>query len=415
MSKKLYTSFMVYVLSFSAVYAQKERKAVTIVPVADLLSQSLTSRNKTHKTQLSYQTIPISGKNENKACPRLHQLIFNEEVTILEELNDEVKVHVTNHFCQPEQSDAKQSTYWTAKKNVITFDELKKLGVDISIIPPPLSHHTPQAFDEQIVTLKYPFADPSSSLSFSVGTRFVKMSMQSNKQSVTVHFFNPREKKQKQLFLPLRYLATDHKNQQEKIDEYVKLIRSWAHETKGVIPYVWGGCSFITLCKQEPFVEKKDNDTNPYYLRKDRLRGPQDGLDCSGLILRGTQLCDIPYFFKNSTTLAKNLAPLHKNEPIENGDMIWFPGHVVVVSDVKNNLVVEARGYEHGYGVVQETPLKEQFKNIATYDELKKAFHNKTPIERLDKFGTTVKTLTNYKILKLKSVWHTANSNKHIR
>ena len=121
MSKKFVTSFMVYLLSFSAVYAQKERKAVTIVPVADLLSQSLTNRNKTHKTHLSYQTIPISGKNENKACPRLHQLIFNEEVTILEELNDEVKVHVTNHFCQPEQSDAKQSTYWTTKKNVIFF------------------------------------------------------------------------------------------------------------------------------------------------------------------------------------------------------------------------------------------------------------------------------------------------------
>lgn len=387
-----------------------ERKAITIVPVADLLSQSLTARNTNTKTDLTYDSIPISGQYENKACPRLHQLIYNETVTVLEEVGDEVKVNVPNHFCQQEGSPLKQSNYWTAKKNIITFDELKKLNINQNSFPKPISYANPNTSTKDTITLGYPFK--SDFMTFSAGTRFVKISKQSDNNAVSVYAFNPKSRKQEILVIPKNLIIPHHNKPHEKIDEYIKLIRSWAQTPQGVIPYVWGGCSVISFCKNQPYVEKKDIDAHPFYSRTDRNKGVQNGLDCSGLILRGTQLCGIPYYYKNSTTLAKNLLPLKKNQAIENGDIIWFPGHVIVVSDVKNNLVVEARGYEHGYGIVQETPLNEQFKNIITYADLVKAFHEKRPLARLNKSGEVVKTLTNYKILTLKSVWQLPKNNK---
>lgn len=413
MIKKNYTALGLCMISFFCIAQSQEHKAVIIVPITDLLGQSLASFNKAHKTKLTYATIPISGKNENKACPRLHQLLFNKVVTVLETQKDEVKVQVPNHFCQTDHSPTKQNTYWMAKKDLITFDTLEKHGINTTTIPTPLSFDDIQTYHPDVVTLKNPITDSSRGITYSAGTRFVKTPTQPHKHYVTVHVLNPITMKVERMALPQRQLSVYHQKPEEKIKEYVATIRSWAHEKKGFIPYVWGGCSYTTLCHHRPFQEKNDADNHPYYQRKERLTGTQDGLDCSGLILRGTQLCGIPYFYKNSTTLAKNLASLQKHDPIENGDIIWFSGHVIVVSDVKNNLVVEARGYEHGYGVVQETSLKEQFKTITTYDQLKQAYLEQKPIERLDKSGTTVKTLTNYKILKLKSVWHSAGHDKH--
>lgn len=133
------------------------------------------------------------------------------------------------------------------------------------------------------------------------------------------------------------------------------------------------------------------------------------------MILRGAQLCGIPYFFKNSTTLAQNLTPLQKNEDLENGDLIWFLGHVIIISDVKNNLVVEARGYEHSYGRVHEASLKTQFNNISTYEDLKKAYLEHIPLERLNLQGIVAKEIPTFKLLKLKSVWPQAKDNIHSR
>jgi hypothetical protein len=116
-------------------------------------------------------------------------------------------------------------------------------------------------------------------------------------------------------------------------------------------------------------------------------------------------LAGIPYFYKNSLTIAKHLAPLNKKETISEGDIIWLPGHVMVVSSLKDNLLVEARHYSHGYGKVHEIPLSHQFKNINSYEQLAAHFFNKKPLQRLDKSGKVVQVLPDFKILKLASVW----------
>ena len=119
------------------------------------------------------------------------------------------------------------------------------------------------------------------------------------------------------------------------------------------------------------------------------------------MIARAAQMCEIPYFCKNTTTIERCLTPLSKdNKPIP-GDIIWIPGHVMVIADLANNTLIEARGYKHGYGKVHEIPLNEEFKGINTYHDLINAYHNNKAIIRLDRNGNEQETIINLKLLQL--------------
>jgi hypothetical protein len=128
------------------------------------------------------------------------------------------------------------------------------------------------------------------------------------------------------------------------------------------------------------------------------------GFDCAGLILRAAQCCGIPFFFKNSTTIAHYMRPLQPNETIEEGDILWIYGHVMVVADIRRNTIVEARSHYHGFGKVHEIPLHQEFKGMNTFEDLRKAFFNKQGLERLDASGNVVQKITQFKILKFSSL-----------
>lgn len=69
----LLCSYFIHILSITA----KQQEAITIVPVADLTGQSLQHLvNKSAFT--AHYTLPICGKSGQYACPRIHQLLFNE-------------------------------------------------------------------------------------------------------------------------------------------------------------------------------------------------------------------------------------------------------------------------------------------------------------------------------------------------
>ena len=142
-------------------------------------------------------------------------------------------------------------------------------------------------------------------------------------------------------------------------------MRQWAKRKEGFIPYVWGGFSFTDTIK-----------TTSCFLLKDETTSPKTGLDCVGIIARVAQIYGIPYFYKNTTTIKQCLTPLARNSKLMTGDIIWVPGHVMIVADLTNHTLIEARGYDHGYGKVQEIPLNEEFKGINTYRDLIDAYHN---------------------------------------
>ena len=128
---------------------------------------------------------------------------------------------------------------------------------------------------------------------------------------------------------------------------------------------------------------------------------PYTGYDCSELIMRMAQLAGINFVWKTSQVMSEQCAPLTSDGFLEDGDLIWFPGHIVIVSSIANNEIIEARGYGSGYGCVHRIKLSECFKGIETYDNLVDAYFSQTPLFLCDKQGEVTKELPVFKILKL--------------
>lgn len=176
------------------------------------------------------------------------------------------------------------------------------------------------------------------------------------------------------------------------------------------IPYVWGGCSYTTLCTDPYFQLKTVRSKYRPHAKPRRYfeyptchTQPYNGFDCAGLILRAAQASGIPYFYKNTATILQNLEPLQPEDQIANGDLIWLPAHIMVISDVEQNLCIEARHYAQGYGKVHETSIHKIFKDINNYQDLREAHFSQNLIDRLNRHQKSAQKVK-IKILKLKTV-----------
>lgn len=116
-------------------------------------------------------------------------------------------------------------------------------------------------------------------------------------------------------------------------------------------------------------------------------------------------MAGIPFFYKNTVTIAEHLKEIDPNESLQPGDIIWVRGHVMVVANIKRNTIIEARGYDGGYGHVHEIALAKVFKGIKTFADLKKAWLEKQPLIRLNKAGKIQDSFKSVKLLSMKSVF----------
>lgn len=367
--------------------------ALVIVPVADLYG---TIPNTTH---IPMDTQPAS------LCPRLMQALFNERVEILKEQCDHALIKITHAFHHPHNQPTKiLNTYWISKAAIATLDSLPAEAR--KVIPPPIAWTNPTSVTQQhVATLLYPWYDQKLGTTFSVGTRFVITT--SKKKHYGVAFWDAGTQKIISSTIP-KHLCSSLKTDatpQERQATYVALARSWAHSLPGIIPYVFGGCSMtMPYDPYQPVISSIQPRGSNVIDHAHKTMQPHAGFDCAGLILRTAQCCGIPYFFKNTTTLAQGLRTLKSDESLENGDLIWIPGHVMIVSDIKKNLLIEARSFYHGYGKIQEIPIGEQFFGIATYGDLQKTFFSRQKLKRLDGAGNVTQKLP-FKLLKFSSVW----------
>lgn len=210
--------------------------------------------------------------------------------------------------------------------------------------------------------------------------------------------------------LPVKLcLASNAYTAQERIDLFIALIRSWItrNGAKGHIPYVWGGTSIVHYTQKAAVPHQKKGITRMlrWYDTAEQSVSHKMGCDCSGLIFRAAQICGIPYFFKNSYTTTCYIPPLGMYDTLRAGDIIWVPGHVMIVADVTHNTLFEQRSYDHGYGKLHEIPLKKVFQGITTYQELVHAYHTKAPLWRIDSSGVVRDKFESWKILPLARVW----------
>lgn len=182
------------------------------------------------------------------------------------------------------------------------------------------------------------------------------------------------------------------------------MLRSWSTLQNGFIPYVWGGCSFAKAYTERDINKKTvkvERNKRVTVFKNKKSTNIETGFDCTGMVARAAQMSNIPYFFKNSFTATENLCSIDNYENLKNGDLIYFNGHVAVVSDIKRQLMIEARGHESGFGKVQEIKLSKSFNNIKTYKDLFDFYQKKKPLERLDINGKVVETAGNLKLLRL--------------
>ena len=381
--------------------AATAQEAVIVVPVADLIGQPLAS----YKIN-SYADFPLCPRqlhNRYNGCPRLHQALYNERVTLLKIVNNEACISITQLFYTT--NNHKQTTYWTDKNAIRTIDELKKNGIDTTAIPPALSFNTPDVdtAHKNLITLIKPWFDPTTRRIFSAGTRFIINKEQTSQSPyIEVSAIDDQTLQPYTMRIDKKHcLLNTSKNKRGQRNLFIRIAREWAHLHNCFIPYVWGGSSFTSCSRAHQIEEKKVHEPDAYFALCDYNESPKTGFDCAGLVSRAAQTAGIPYFYKNTTTLAHYLKPITTIDSLQNGDLFWIPGHVMIISDIEKRLLIEARSYHHGYGKVHEIRLDKVFKDTKTYADLFKALQEKKSITRIDKDGNPKEEITKYTFLSL--------------
>lgn len=407
--------FSALLISLSCHSAQK---AVINVPIADLIGNPIVTIRPDEQAETAYNTIACCGVQTNSAfaCPRMHQLLYNDIVEIIKTHNDEVCIRTPHAFYLTSSSTTPQTHYWTLKKNITLLDDITNKNIPPAHIPDPITftdnkNTTLNHTDVDIVTLQEPHYDSTLKINFSAGTRFVAVATTKRKQSHTIKVYAIDYKTMREHQIKINskkcMLADPTKKNNVRIADYVNVLRKWVCTKSGCIPYVWGGTSF-TRPTHGPFKEvtqKTNNSDYSFYQYEKDTASPKSGFDCSGVILRAAQICGIPYFCKNTATIPHCLKPLQPEQQLINGDLILVRGHVMIVSDIVRNLLIEARSYAHGYGKLQEIPLSEVFEDIKTYKDLCDVYFDKKVIKRKDKEGKVRDTFTNLQLLSMASVW----------
>jgi cell wall-associated NlpC family hydrolase len=437
---KLIQSFILCLLTyfFSNASSNVPQKAIINVPIADLLGQPIATTRPNDLPQTAYNTIALCGGQTNSpySCPRLHQILYNDIVDVVKTTDDEAYIRITHAYyvipssptpssfatLSPRLQSAgkaskdKQAQYWTLKKNITLLDDLTAHNIPINHLPEPITfsdkdnlglHHN------EVVTLTEPHHDATLRITFSAGTRFVRVPSTSKqkKRGSNLHVFAIDYKKMKehQIKIPRsKCIIADHtKTSYERITDYVNLLKKWCHNKQGCIPYTWGGTSFAhtTRGNFKEVTRRTHNSDYSFYEYEKDISSPKSGFDCSGVIARATQICGIPYFCKNTATIPHCLAPLKTEQTLSCGDLILIRGHVMVVSDIAKNLLIEARSYGHGYGKLHEISIGKVFEGIETYKDLADAYFGKSVIKRKDKQGKVRDTFTNLQLFSMTSVW----------
>jgi len=99
--KKIIVFGIILMLSVCISYPQTLQtpyQAVVIALVVDLVGQPMKTYCSNKTVADAYRDLPLCGGEQKpeRSCPRIHQLLFNEVVTILEEQKDEVRIILEN-------------------------------------------------------------------------------------------------------------------------------------------------------------------------------------------------------------------------------------------------------------------------------------------------------------------------------
>lgn len=372
-----------YIFNFSFLISNT---AVIINPVADAFENYLDNHD-----------FDYAPEDNKRLCLRFHQLLFNEVIKVIKEVNNQVYCKFDSLFYFDKKNNLKNSL-WINKSDLIYLKDIKKDSLDA--VPKPYKYNN-KVYKDNILTLIEPFYDIITKKHYSAGTRFVRAG-KDNKNFYSIFLLDNNLNK------IISYVNKDlaiveYKN---SINIFLKVLHNFSNNKSKIIPYLWGGCSYIDRFKDNDFYLKKlDSFGNKVWSRNNLKNSVKTGFECSSLILRAAQIAGMPYFAKNSKAIRKSLKPLKLNQKLENGDILWYKGHVLIISNIDKNLIMESVGYQLSYGKLHEVKLNKVFKNINNYKELLNLYFKNNKLIRLNKFGKVTKIIPKFLILKIKSIY----------
>lgn len=377
-----------------------KHKAVVIVPVADVATKSLAFLAGDQPVEHAY-TFSCSPETGPHSCARVAQLLFNEVVEIQQDLGDEVLCKVNNFFYEGPLC-AKINTFCIVKKHLRPLEQQP-----IEAIPQPYTQDFIQVLPaDNLIILTLPWKDPITRQVYSVGTRFIHVPTHDNQDSygVSINYIADTQTKTVITHIPHTMSVRGYPaTKKEQVTRFVTAVRKWALAFN-IIAYIWGGCSLTKTYTDGAFslasIKRANNDEITCWIRPEHTQ-PHSGFDCSGLVLRAAQIAGLPYFFKNTTTLSRNLPELTNIQDLTNGDLLFYEGHVMIVSDITNNEIIEAAGYGSGYGKVHAIKLSQAFGNTVDYSDLLALYRNTLPLKRLKAQGLFSREIPSFKLLAL--------------
>jgi hypothetical protein len=370
-------------------------KAVISVPIADLIECPLSSIS-SHNVLSSYNTLPYAEEGGQHSCPRARQALFNEIVDVVATNKDEVQCRVYNMFTHTKQGA--NNLFWTHKKNISATE-----NNELAIPEPYTIDYKHVSTSSDILSLIFPWYDYVTQYTYSIGTRFVRDKSYDTDTHYAIRIKDySSDSIERSYIKKSKAVISKKRSTQESRLLYVVLLKKWANAI-GLIPYVTGGASFTGEYNSDLYyIEYEKNEKcSISFWNRPRQKYVVSGLDCSGIVIRAAQIAGLPYFYEDTTTLSTYLKSLEKDQSIENGDLIWHKGHVMTISDINNNMVIESTGYRTGFGKTVEHSLSDIFRKIKTYTQLKQAYLDKTSVERIDKNHHTLKNISSLMIYKI--------------
>lgn len=340
-------------------------KAVIVKPVIDMSSHFPFCYN-----------APIAG--QDISCRRANQGLFGELVDCCYGFAEAVKIDYNRCvYGFDEHTGQPYSTMWV-KKNAIK--PLRDLSPSLMKAIPDLRKN------QKNLVLITPWNG------FSVGTRFVRMADYDTQETYACYI--PQFELQK---TSIEYINKADAVLVEKRDEqttralFLGILRhlmqhAAAQKEDGIVAYVWGGCSYIEAH------EKSDYWLDSDVWHRHKQTETYTGYDCSGLVWRIAQTAGIAFPWKVSKLIGSEGKKVATYQKLQNGDIIWVQGHVMIVSDIENSKLIEAAGYHGGRGYVYECSLHERFAGITTYQQLFERFLNNEPVQIMNAAGIVQQT-----------------------
>ena len=365
MNQKTIVSIITFSLSISASYFDQANVAMIAVPVTDALSKPAQT-----DPAMAYASLPYSPDSSIDTCPRVHQLLFNEVGIVKEEQNGQVLIEFPHFFCEKRDTKERFAAFWLMASHIRVLQSQER-----ALVPEPIQLQ----ILEPIVSLIVPWTDKTTGNTYSAGTRFKSIPEKNTPSHFAIVMLDPKTGLPHEALIDGLCAWFEHPREAKEAKKvFVSLLKVWANQSPQSIPYVLGGCSCISTMPE--YFYRKELSQNATAWERPSAPIPHTGLDCSSLVLRAAQLARVKsnnalYACKNTTTIVQNLTPLGPSDGLEEGDLLLIPGHVMIVSDLVRNLLIQAVSYGSGYGCVHEIPLSCEFKGITTYDQLRSVPH----------------------------------------